>query len=265
MNAETLSTTPRSAGIEQGAFAHPRARRYLLPPFAATIERRLLVGYRLDPDVARTLLPASLRPHLVDGSAVAGFCAMRLGSVRPAFARTRLGWRGESAAHRIAVQWDDTDADGRAIVRSGVYVPIRHSAARFPTVIGGRVFPGVQRRAHFDITDTPARSRIAFSAPDVQGRIDVEVTDTWSSTLFATVDDASAFNRDGNVAWSPTRASRSGSALDCLSLHTDAWRVTPGRVLDAESSFFTALPAGSAVLDHALVMQGVPMRWGTTP
>lgn len=103
---------------------------------------------------------------------------------------------------------------------------------------------------------------MAFTAPDVHGRIDVEATDTWSSSLFATADDASVFNREGNVAWSPTR---SGRSLDCLSLETTRWKVTPGRVLGAQSSFFDALPAGSAVLDHALVMRGVPMRWGTTP
>jgi len=43
-------------------------------------ERRLLVNYRVDPDVAATLLPAPLRPKLVNGWAVAGICLFPAGS-----------------------------------------------------------------------------------------------------------------------------------------------------------------------------------------
>ncbi|MGA1838270.1 hypothetical protein VD659_15215 [Herbiconiux sp. 11R-BC] len=240
----------------------PVARKYRLPRIAATIDRRVLVSYRLDPEVAQSLLPGPLRPHLVDGSAVAGFCVMRLAAVRPAFfGGVRLGWRGESAAHRIAVQWNERDDAGRAVVRSGVYVPVRHSAARFPTLIGGRVFPGVQHRASFTLNETAERVQVGFTAPDVRGRVDVEAATGWSSSLFGTLEEASEFNRLGNVAWSPGR--RPGS-LDCLSLHTTAWEVSPARLLGAESSFFSALPEGSAEYDSSLIMRGVPMTWGAS-
>ncbi|MDF2434699.1 MAG: hypothetical protein JWP44_4330, partial [Mucilaginibacter sp.] len=48
-----------------------------IPALATNIERRLLINYRLDPGVAQSLLPDTLRPQLVRGSAVAGICLLR--------------------------------------------------------------------------------------------------------------------------------------------------------------------------------------------
>ncbi|MCY7286937.1 MAG: DUF2071 domain-containing protein [Cryobacterium sp.] len=54
-----------------------------LPQMAGDIERRLLVNYRVEPAALTGLLPAQLRPQLVDGLAVAGICLIRLGTLRP--------------------------------------------------------------------------------------------------------------------------------------------------------------------------------------
>ncbi|WP_104525183.1 hypothetical protein [Blastococcus atacamensis] len=61
----------------------------------------------------------------------------------------------------------------------------------------------------------------------------------------------------------PAGASEPGPRLD-----TTAWRVDPGRVLRASSSFFDdidAFPSGSAELDCALVMRKVPVDWTALP
>ena len=47
------------------------------------IERRLLVNYRVDPEVVADQLPAPFEPELVNGYAVAGICLIRLGRLRP--------------------------------------------------------------------------------------------------------------------------------------------------------------------------------------
>ncbi len=133
-----------------------------MPAIAATIERRLLINYRLDPTVAQELLPASLRPQLVDGSAVAGICLLRLGAFRPAWVRPELGWGAENAAHRIAVEWDDANG-----THSGVYVPPRHSASWVPVLAGSRVFPGVHHHGRFDVTEGDGRFRVEMQAPGV--------------------------------------------------------------------------------------------------
>lgn len=223
-----------------------------MPSMAATIERCLLINYRLDSLIAQNLLPASLRPQLVDGSAVAGICLLRLGSFRPKFVRSELGWGAENAAHRIAVEWDDADG-----THSGVYVSQRHSASWVPVIAGARVFPGVHHHARFDVTEDDGRFQVEMRAPGVNVAVDVAISSTWSSTLFATLADASAFFRSGSVGWSPNRYGK----LEGLRIDTDRWKVEAGSDLRVESSFFNALPAGAAEFDCALVMRNVPIVW----
>ena len=112
----------------------------------AQLRRRLLISYRVDPDVAVSLLPAGFRPRIVDGSAVAGVCVLGLESIRPGWSSGRWGLRSENAAHRIAVEWDGPDG-----VEQGVFIFERHSSAWHPVLFGGRLFPGVHRRARFRI------------------------------------------------------------------------------------------------------------------
>lgn len=42
----------------------------------AVMERRLLVSYRIEPGVLRTVLPAPFRPALAGGYGVGGICRM---------------------------------------------------------------------------------------------------------------------------------------------------------------------------------------------
>jgi hypothetical protein len=229
-----------------------------IPDLSAIVERRLLINYRLDPAVARTLLPSSLRPQLVNGCAVAGICLLRLGAMRPTvFNRAglppRVGWGAENAAHRIAVEWDDEYGTHR-----GVYVPRRHSASWLAVAAGGRIFPGVHEHARFEGSETESRIRIALTSRNTTVAADVAVTSTFASELFPTLADASAFFQAGSIGWSP---SRDGLTLQGLQLATDSWRVDAGEVLEVQSSFFAALPAGSAQLDSVLVMRDVPITW----
>ncbi|MGW6196941.1 hypothetical protein ACWF0M_12410 [Kribbella sp. NPDC055110] len=87
------------------------------------IERRLLVNYRVDSDALARMLPAPFRAQLVEGSPVAGICLIRLGAMRPAGVPRWAGLRSENAAHRMAVEWDDTDG----APRTGGYIPRRDS------------------------------------------------------------------------------------------------------------------------------------------
>lgn len=225
-------------------------------PLQGTIERRLLINFRVDPDVARQLVPSGLRPRLVNGFAVAGICMIRLGALRPIGMPARVGWRGENAAHRIAVEWDEHDR-----VSSGVYIPIRHSGSRLPVFIGGRLFPGVHQRAQFTVDETLHHSKLTLTSDATRVDAAVEDTDAWSSELFSTLDEASEFFRDGATGWSPTRQR---SSLEGLHLRTRDWRVTPMRAHRVVSSYFNALPRGTATLDNVLVMRNTESTW-TTP
>jgi hypothetical protein len=230
---------------------------------ASVIERRLLVNYRVAPDVAARLLPGRLRPQLVHGHAIAGVCLLRLGSVRPAWAPEAFGLRSENAAHRIAVEWD-----GPGGVETGVYIPRRDTASRLNTWAGGRCFPGEQGRADFEVRESPGRIRVALATRDGDTRVDVTVEpadELRGSELFADLAEASRFFRDGTKGFSATS---SGRHLEGMELRTDEWRVEAGRVRSAESSFFDdpdRFPPGSATLDCALIMRDVSAGWRPLP
>ncbi|MEV4948645.1 DUF2071 domain-containing protein [Streptomyces sp. NPDC053755] len=233
------------------------------PRLSSVIERRLLVNYRVDPDVAARLLPAGLRPQLVRGHAVAGICLLRLGSVRPSWVPAGIGLRSENAAHRVAVEWDGPQGK-----ETGVYIPRRDTASRVNRWAGGRIFPGEHGHADFEVRESGDTVRVAFATRDGSTRVDVtaEVTHGLAdSELFADLDEASAFFRDGATGYSATSA---GPHLDGLRLHTDAWRVEAGRITSARSSFFDdpdRFPPGSAALDSVLLMRNVPVRWQPLP
>lgn len=231
-----------------------------LPRLDGVIERRLLVNYRVVPDVAARLLPAPFRPQLVGGHAVAGICLIRLGQVRPS-GLPLLGLRSENAAHRIAVEWDSPDG-----VRTGVYIPRRDSSSLVNVWLGGRLFPGAHHRASFTVREQGPDVRVAFTAKDGSAAVTADVTATQTlqdSVLFATTSAASSFFEAGSTGYSATSGAR---AFDGMKLSTTAWQVEPAIVNAVTSSFFEdrdAFPAGSAVLDSALLMRAVPVSWSS--
>jgi len=217
------------------------------------MRRRLLLTYRVDPEVARTVLPAPFRPQLVDGSAVGGICLISLTRLRPGWLRPDIGISTENAAHRFAVEWDE---GGRT--RTGVYVTERHSSGLIPVLGGGRFFPGMQRRARFDVDESDTRFRVRMRADDARVVADLELTDRWDSTLFPNVQDASDFYRSGAIGWSPRRG---GGGAEGLELTASRWTVQPVAADEVASTFFDALPSGAAVFDSALVMRDIPVIW----
>src|SRR5439155_150650 len=78
-----------------------------LPILEGVIRRRVLVNYRVDPELLARQLPPPFRPKLHNGAAVGGICLIRLEQIHPAFVPLRIGFASENAAHRIAVLWRD--------------------------------------------------------------------------------------------------------------------------------------------------------------
>jgi hypothetical protein len=228
------------------------------PAVRATIERRLLVNYRVDPEVVQRVLPEPFRPWLVNDVAVAGICLIRLRHLRPAFLPAGAGLTTENAAHRIAVEWDGTDG-----VRRGVYIPRRDTSSRLTHLAGGRLFPGAHHRATFRVRDDGTRCDVDFESDDgfevaVSAR---SVADVPHDSVFGSLAEASAFFREGSIGYSATRG---GATVDGLELECDTWIVTPSVVEHVASSFFdhaAAFPRGSAVADSAFVMREIATTW----
>lgn len=230
-----------------------------VPRLRGEVERRLLINYRLDPDVAAAALPAPFEPQLVNGWAVAGICLIRLGHLRPRGVPARLGLTSENAAHRFAVQWND-----QAGQHTGVYIPARHSASLATVALGDRLFPGRHEPADFQVDESEDTVAVAFTARESPCAVDAAVTIAGTLTdsqLFASTDDASAFFQTGAVGFSPTRRS---PRLDGLELRTTSWHIEPARIRHVRSTFFDdelAFPAGTTHLDSALVMRNVAVEW----
>ena len=229
------------------------------PTMSSVIERRLLVNYRVDPAVAASLLPTPLRPQLVNGWAVAGICLIRLARLRPSMVPGWAGMRTENAAHRVAVEWD---AEGGR--QSGVFIPRRDSNSAVTVLAGGRLFPGEHHRASFDVHEKARNLHVAFASTDGTAHVSVDIRvaqQLQGSALFAGLREASDFFRGGSAGYSATRDS---GRLDGLELRADRWVVEPADVVSVCSSFFDdarLFPSGSAVVDCALLMRGIPVTW----
>lgn len=217
------------------------------------IERRVLLNYRLDPEMAGRLLPKPLRPQLVRGSAVAGTCFIRLGQARPIGLPTTLGWRMENAAHRIAVEWDGPDG-----IRRGVYLPKQFTESKISALAGRLMSPGPQQLGKFFIQETESEFDLSMRSSANFARARACRTDSWHSELFGSHRESSDFFEASPVGWSSRQ--KSGS-LTGVRLSTRYWSTSPLQIDELESSYFAALPTGAAVFDHALLMQQIPASW----
>src|SRR5689334_22869595 len=139
-----------------------------LPVLKGVIRRRLLVNFRVDPDVMQAQLPGKFRPKLQDGKAIAGICLIRLEELRPRFLPSEIGLSSENAAHRVAVLWDENGS-----TQEGVFIPRRDSNSPVNRLIGGRLFPGEHHEATFTICETPRN--IHFSMASVDGDVEVRI------------------------------------------------------------------------------------------
>jgi len=233
-----------------------------LPAVEGVIRRRLLVNYRVDPEVIARQLPAPFAPKLHGGHAIAGICLIRLEGIRPRGLPRVFGFSSENAAHRVAVQW--TGPEG---AQEGVFVPRRDSNSLLNQVAGGRLFPGEHHAARFDVTESGGAITLAMAAED--GGASVQVSATVSDALppdsvFASVQEASAFFEPGSLGYS---ASSRPDRLHGVVLRTKTWHVEPLAVDRVFSSYFadaSRFPAGSVAFDHGLIMRNIEHEWQGT-
>ena len=233
------------------------------PTIRATIERRLLVNYRVEPEVLAATLPPPFRPQLVAGYGIGGICLIRLGAVRPAGVAAALGVRSENAAHRFAVEWDTSDGPV-----TGVYIPRRDTTSRLGSLLGGRAFPGWQHRARFAVDEGDGSYRIEMRSRDGEVRVTVAAHREWNlmpGSVFASLEDASAFFRGAPCGYAATPAE---GVFDGVVLSTEEWAIAPLHLDEVGSSFFDdpgRFPPGTAVPDSAFLMAGLDTTWRPQP
>lgn len=234
-----------------------------LPVIQGTIDRRILLNYRVDPKILSCLLPPPFRPQMVGGMGIAGICLIRLKAIRPAWLTPAWGWSSENAAHRIAVEWDESGE-----VRHGVYIPRRDTSSWMNVWVGGRLFPGIHHHARFRVTESEDHLAVAVQSDD--GQVELEVVASPAKALpadsiFGSLAEASAFFEAGSLGYSATQES---GRFDGLELQCQRWNVQPLQVVRVQSSFFadhSCFPHGSVHFDCALLMRGVRHEWHSHP
>ncbi|MGE3164023.1 MAG: DUF2071 domain-containing protein [Planctomycetota bacterium] len=230
-----------------------------LPRLSGTIERRILLNFRIRPEFVARLLPAPFAPVTVRDWAIGGICLIRLARVRPALVPGFMGMRSENCAHRFAVQWREG-----ATTRRGVYITRRDSNQWLNAVAGGRLFPGVQHWARFQVDETSSSwaVRVESTNPPMQVAVAVHLCPTLNQdSVFSSLSEASSFFRASADGYSPSHAP---GRFDGMHLQCDDWNVEALRVERAESTFFEDphyFPRGSVQLDCALLMRDLRHQW----
>lgn len=233
-----------------------------LPVVQGIIRRRILVNFRVEPEVMKLSLPACFRPKLQEGKAVAGICLIRLEHIRPKSWPEFTGINSENAAHRIAVLWDTPDGE----TQEGVFIPRRDTDSGMSQLLGGRFFPGEHHKAAFAVQES--EGGINFSMKSDDGEVAVELSGKVSDALpqtsvFSTLAASSTFFEAGSLGYSATS---DASRLDGLRLKTEGWRVEPLELSKVYSSYFadeSRFPQGSVEFDHALLMKNINHEWHT--
>jgi hypothetical protein len=230
-------------------------------PLHGLIRRRVLVNYRLDPEVAARHVPAPFRPKNYYGHAIAGICLVRLEHVRPAWMPGPWGVTSENAAHRIAVEWDD-EITGQP--RDGVYIPQRHTNSPLTRLGGGRFVSTVHHQADFTVVDTDSRVNVSMRAPDSGASLELRALESSfhpATSCFRRLADASTFFEHASREYSATGNPQEFDAVD---LHIKKWHVLPLAVEHVNSSYFadeSRFPHGSATFDHALILRDTEIEW----
>jgi len=249
---------PAKAGTQNDFQRRHRVMR--LPVIEGIIRRRILVNYRVAPEIIQRLLPSRFRPKLHEGQAIAGICLIRLEHIRPKVLPEFIGLNSENAAHRIAVRWEDEH--GRT--QEGVFIPRRDTNSEINHIMGGRIFPGEHNKASFDVQESGQQIDLSMESQDgtVNVRIAGVISDTLpASSIFRSLSQASEFFEGGSLGYSVTGNSH---RLDGIRLETKEWRVEPLNLERVFSSYFNdseRFPVGSFQFDHALIMRNIAHEW----
>ena len=192
-----------------------------------------------------------------------GICLIRLEHIRPKFAPEFVGISSENAAHRIAVEWDESGA-----TKEGVFIPRRDTDSFINHLAGGTIFPGEHHSADFSVKETENEIDFAMKSKDGKVKVNFEghISENFpANSVFSSIAEASAFFEKGSLGYSVTK---DGKELDGITLQIENWKVEALNLDSVKSNFYeneTVFPQGSIEFDHALIMRNIAHEWHSAP
>jgi hypothetical protein len=231
----------------------------MLPALEGVIRRRVLLNFRVAPEIVAPLIPDPLEVLTHGEAAIVGICLIGMERLRPKGVPGWFGVASENMAHRIAIRYPTGTG-----MSDGVFIWRRDTDQCLVSLLGGRLFPGVHQRAAFTIEDDDKDVSICVRTQDrlADVRFDASHETEWCShSVFSTFDDAVTFFRRGDCGFS---CSLREGRLDGLQLKTLRWEMQPLRVNQLHSAFFEdreRFPSNTVQFDCALMMRGIPHEW----
>lgn len=230
-----------------------------LPVLNGTIDRRILINYRVKPEVVKALLPPHLEPLVVNGYASAGICLLRLKNIGLKYSPSFLRITSENVAHRFLVKWKTNGED-----HFGVYIPRRDTDSILNVVLAGKFFAWPHYLADFSTEESGNDYNIRVKSRDPNGSLFVSAhrTNTFpENSMFDSMEHASLCFQRSTFGISPAAVS---DAFKVMELKTKSWTVSPISVDVLASNYFenkNLFPVGSIAFDNALFMEGIEHEW----
>ncbi len=231
----------------------------LLDTIRGTIDRRILMNYRIDPSVLKGVLPEPFRPKLVQGYALGGVCLIRFKQLRPKGIPALIGMGSENAAHRIAVEWEQ---DGKAY--EGVYIPRRNTSSWFNKNLGGKLFPAVFEQSEISADDAGDRLDVHIRSENGDTQIHFVGERTGAVTpgsVFQTVEEAWEFFNLGAIGYSATELEGRDHGVELRALNR---HLEPLSIREIVSDYFddrSRFPEGTIAVDSAFLMRNIEHEW----
>ncbi|MEL6804514.1 MAG: DUF2071 domain-containing protein [Bacteroidota bacterium] len=229
-----------------------------IPIVAGTIDRRILINYRVELSVLRKMLPSPFRPTVVDGYGIAGIDLIRFKNLRVKGLPNYLGYTSENAVHRISVEWEELGH-----TRRGLYTPRLDTDSFTTSMIGGRVFPGLHHRSRFKADESDSHFNIKMKCGSERMiELEASLRDRFPmESVFRTLGRASRFFAGDQIAYSPRFQK---SIFDGVELRCRRWKLEPLQVDFLDSHYFAQrhlFPKGSIYFDHACIMRDIEHEW----
>jgi len=217
-------------------------------------ERRLILNWRVDPELVVKHLPRPFRPRLVNGKAIVGVDILKLANMRLTGLPGFTGFSTENAVDRVSVEWDE----GGAVVK-GLYVPYRYSPSAVNTIVSmTRLFPTVFTFANFAFSERGGIYRVTVRGEQNQFELEARQSKEFSDkSVFKSAKEASDFHRDSRISYSP---SADENVLDAVYLKSLDWQAKPLEVKRISCSYVERLYP-KAAFDSALIMFDTKHEW----